>query len=168
MRSMETLLTLLMLLFPSDGGRLSVYWPGDGFNAGRLACGGAFTIEQDHIAYRGWRKVGCNRPVLVCAVETGGCALSRVRDAGPFGIYSGRMRGARAERRWRVFTGPGRPPAGWRYRAVVDLSRRLWLRLGKPRGLSQVRLIFLPRDSSVEARRWLRALGQLLQPTPVV
>jgi hypothetical protein len=135
-----------------DAGPLSMYYPGDGWNAGELACGGRFTQDQVHIAYRKWRKVGCGRRVLVCARDTSRCVMATVQDAGPFGIYTGPLKNAYREGRWKVFTGPGRPPKGWRYRAVVDLSVGLWRKLGRPRGLSHVSLLFLPRRERIRRR----------------
>lgn len=127
-----------------ERGRLSVYWPGDGFNAGELACGGRFEATQEHVARRDWRRLGCGRRLVVCALATRRCARTTVRDAGPFGIYRGPLRNAVREGRWRVWT-RRRPPPGWRFRAVVDLSRALWVRLGRPPALSEVVLYVLPR-----------------------
>lgn len=133
-----------------DSGPLSMYYPKDGWNSGELACGGRFNEHQVHIAYRRWRVVGCGRRVLVCARDTVRCELATVQDAGPFGIYTGPLKNAYREGRWKVFTGPGRPPKGWRYRAAVDLSVGLWRKLGRPRGLSHVTLTFLPRMPRVK------------------
>ena len=137
-------LGLLLAAGEVEVGRLSVYWPGDGFNAGELACGGRFRAEQEHVARRDWRRLGCGRPLVVCALATRRCVLSEVRDAGPFGVYRGPLRNAVREGRWRVWTRSLRPPPGWRYRAVVDLSRGTWQRLGRPGGLSPVLLYFPP------------------------
>jgi hypothetical protein len=145
-----------------DSGPLSVYHPGDGWNAGELACGGRLTHAQVHIAYRRWWKVGCGRKVLVCARDTARCALATVQDAGPFGIYTGALKNAYQDGRWKVFTGPGRPPTGWRYRAVVDLSIGLWRKLGEPSGLSNVQLTFLPRGAAADAIFRLAAQWQRL------
>ena len=128
----------------ADEGRLSVYHPGDGWNRGTLACGGRFTWQQEHIAYRGWWRVGCGRKVVVCTDATRRCALSAVQDAGPFGIYRGALRHCRAQGRWKVWTKRQAPPAGWRFRGVADLSWALWIRLGRPSFLSKVRLYFVP------------------------
>lgn len=130
-----------------ETGALSVYSPGDGMNAGELACGGTFTAEQVHIAHRRWRALGCGRMVLVCARQTSRCALAQVMDAGPFGIIRGPLRRVREEGRWKVHLG-SRPPRGWRWRAAVDLSWALWEKLGRPAGLSQVTMIFLPAQVS--------------------
>lgn len=153
---MEILVVMLLHLTSVDAGKLSFYWPGDGSNAGHLSCGGSFTHDMEHIAYRGWRRVGCGRPVLVCSESSVTCALSRVRDSGPFGIVHGR--------RWRVHTG-GRPPAGWRWRAAADLSLGLWQRLDRPASLSRVYLVFLPRpaisiyrQAQDVIRRWMNPL----------
>lgn len=131
-----------------DSGRLSMYAPRDGFNRGVLACSGAkpimFTHSQNHIAYRRWYKVGCGRRVLVCARVTGRCVMSKVMDAGPYGIFRGKLRHARRDGRWKVWT-KSKPPKGWHWRAVADLSYGLWVRLGKPGGLSHIRLYFLPK-----------------------
>lgn len=133
---MDLLLVLLLHTTSFDAGGLSYYAPGDGYNHGILACGGEFTWEQDHLAYRAWHKMGCDRPVLVCAEDTLSCSISRVRDAGPFGIKKGN--------RWKVHVGQ-RAPKGWHFRAVTDLSHALWRRLGKPRPLSRVYMMFFPR-----------------------
>lgn len=148
---------LLLSLLGADStqhvsGRLSVYAPGDGYNAGDLACGGRLTEEQVHVAVRDWRRRRCGSPVLVCAEATNTCVLATVQDAGPFGIYRGRLRRAVEDGRWKVWT-KGRPPKGWKYRAVTDLSIGLWRALGKPRFLSRVHLLYLkfkrlPRTTS--------------------
>ena len=132
---------------PSDYGRLSAYHPNDGHNAGRLSCRGEFTWEQNHIAYRKWRKMGCKRPVLVCSMRTARCVLSQVRDAGPFGIYTGKLKNCKAEGRWKLWTRI-RPPKGWKFRAVADLSWNLWKQLGKPRFFSHIALFFLKKTPS--------------------
>jgi len=139
------LLGLLLAAGEVEFGRLSVYWPGDGFNSGELACGGRFEAGDDHVARRNWRRLGCGRRLLVCAAATRRCALTEVRDAGPFGIYRGPLRNAVREGRWRVWTRSLRPPRGWRFRASVDLSRALWRRLGSPPALSPVLVYALPR-----------------------
>ncbi len=156
---MEILAILLLHATSVDTGNLSYYWPGDGSNHGRLACGGTFTHDMHHIAYRGWRNVGCGRPVLVCAQRTFACAVSRVRDAGPFGIVRGRS--------WRVHTGV-QPPKGWRWRAAGDLSLALWQRLGRPAPLTRIYMVFLPqgvptflRRAEAAIERWLKPLRQL-------
>jgi len=138
---------LLCALFLShvDAGRLSIYAPNDGSNSGNLACGGTFTRDQVHIAYRNWRKVGCKTPVLVCSGAAGRCVLARVMDAGPFGIYKPPLRYAVREGRWRVWLERSRPPAPWRYRAAADLSIGLWQKLGRPPFLSDVTLLFYKR-----------------------
>lgn len=133
---------------------LSAYWPGDGHNSGALACGGRYTADQEHIAVRRWWAVGCGRPVLVCAAQTRRCAITRVRDAGPYGVTDGRGR-------WRVHTGSRAPEAPWRYRGGVDLSRALWVRLGRPRFLSRAWLVWLPADART---RWRRR-GESHSPT---
>ena len=126
---------------PHVRGRLSMYRPGDGFNAGQLACGGTFTEQQEHVAIRNWHRVGCGCPVRVCAQNTGVCRWTKVRDAGPFGIYTGPLRHAVREGRWKVWTGRV-PPKGWKWRAVVDLSYGLWRSLGRPAPLSEVSLTY--------------------------
>ena len=52
-------------------GALSTYAPGDGHNAGTLACGGRFTWQQSHIAIRQWRRVGCGAKARVCVYGMG-------------------------------------------------------------------------------------------------
>lgn len=130
--------------FTLETGRLSVYRPGDGFNAGELSCGGKFTAEQVHIAHRRWRRIGCGTPVFVCASATKRCAWATVRDAGPFGIYRGKLKNCVREGRWKVWL-KSRPPVGWRWRAVVDLSWGLWKKLGRPGGLTKVTLLYQQR-----------------------
>ena len=118
-------MTLLLLLLASQPelGRLSTYRPGPGLE--ELACGGRYTRAQVHVAHRRWRELGCGRLVLVCASQTGHCALAPVMDAGPWGIRKGK--------RWRLWVRP-RPPKGWRWSAIADLSWGLWRKLGRPRG----------------------------------
>lgn len=139
----------------SEAGRLSVYWPGDGMNTGRLACGGRFKRDQVHIAYRRWPRVGCGRKVWVCSDATRRCWMAKVADAGPFGIYTGKLRRCRAEGRWKVWV-KYKPPPGWKWRAVADFSYGLWKRLGKPKALTRVRLYFLRRWRNRSARRSAR------------
>jgi len=126
-----------------DYGRLSVYSPRDGYNRGELACGGNFTSKQKHIAYRGWRRVGCGRKVLVYAVDTKQCVLTSVQDSGPFGVTQGK--------KWKPHVSLSRhPPKGWEWRAITDLSHALWIDLGRPRPLTPVLLFFLPRGDTLE------------------
>jgi hypothetical protein len=171
MEHIVLLLTLVLLSGPpshgwrQEVGRLSVYFPGDGQNRGKLACGGEFTHAQVHIAYREWWRVGCGRRVLVCTEETGRCALAKVMDAGPFGIYTGELKHARREGRWQVHTSSRPPPIGWRYRAAADLSIALWEQLGRPRSLSRVSLTFLPRDAVWG--RFLEQVSEFWRPPPV-
>ena len=127
-----------------ETGRLSVYRPGDGWNAGTLSCGGKFTHRQVHIAHRRWRRIGCGTPVIVCSKQTGRCVTAPVRDAGPFGIYRGPLKGAVRDGRWKVWV-KSKPPPGWKWRGVADLSWGLWKKLGRPRFLSEVTLIYRPR-----------------------
>lgn len=132
---MDFLLSLILLTSSYDAGRLSHYAPKDGHNRGVLACGGSFSKKQEHIAYRAWKQVGCGRPVLICAEDTFSCSLTKVRDAGPFGVTKGKS--------WRVHVGVN-PPRGWKFRAAADISNGLWRRLGKPKHLSRIYLVFLP------------------------
>lgn len=143
------LLCVLASGSPISGG-VSVYAPGDGQNAGELACGGAFTGEQKHVALRQWRKLGCGRMLLVLS-ETG-WAVAPVMDAGPFGIYTGPLAGAVRDRRWKVCTGP-KPPVGWRWRGAMDLSIGLWKSLGRPRFLSRAVVLPLPYWIRLPKRR---------------
>ena len=155
----STILVALLGLHSCDSGRLSVYAPGDGHNRGLLACGGEFTKRQEHVAYRRWWKVGCGREVLVCAEATGRCALTTVRDGGPYGVYQGRLRNRRtatpAERR------AGAPREGWQWRGAADLSYKLWIRLGRPPFLSGVQLFFFKRTPRGGSRRisWVSLAG---------
>ncbi|RLC61778.1 MAG: hypothetical protein DRI48_10355 [Chloroflexi bacterium] len=148
----------LHLSFPShiETGRSSAYRPHDGHNRGELACGGTFTYTQAHIAYRKWWRYGCGRRVIVCSGNTGICELTTIQDAGPYGIYTGPVRRCVEDGRWKVWT-KSRPPPGWKWRAVVDLSWGLWLKLGRPRALSKVTLYILPRwlSKTRKPRRFL-------------
>lgn len=146
-------LPILFVFVSYDYGRLSVYKPNDGFNKGDLACGGRFAFQQNHIAYRRWHRVGCGTKVLVCSSRTTRCVISTVRDAGPYGIYKPPFRHAVREGRWKVWTKP-RPPRGWRWRAVADLSHRLWELLGRPGVFSPIHLYFGPRRSREPKFRW--------------
>lgn len=129
-------------------GRLSYYWPGDSMRTGReLACSSRrrrryYEPGSVHVALRAWSVLGCGTRVVVCAEATRRCAVAPVYDSGPWGVIRGPLRRAVKEGRWRVWT-KRTPPKGWRFRAVVDLSRALWVRLGKPRGLSRVR-VYVP------------------------
>lgn len=140
----SALLVALLGLHSYDTGRLSVYAPGDGHNRGELACGGALTRAQEHIAYRKWRKVGCGRRVVVCAEATGRCVETAVRDAGPYGVYLGSLKNARVATRIERRTGT--PRERWRWRGAADLSHALWARLGRPHFLSKIHLFFLHRS----------------------
>lgn len=128
---------LLSIPLQIQVGPSSHYRPGDGHNAGTLACGGTFTSHQNHIAHRRWRRLGCGRKVLVIAPSTGRSAMSEVRDAGPFGTTN-------AQGAWRLCT-KYRPPKGWRWRGLTDLSTALWKKLSRPKFLSQVVLVFVGR-----------------------
>lgn len=125
-----------------ETGRLSMYHPGDGHCGKQTACGNSFTMKSHHIAHRRWYRLGCGREVIVCADDTEKCVATTVQDGGPYGIYFGKMRHAVKEGRWKVWT-KARPPKGWKWRAIVDLSWALWVDLGKPRALSRVQLYFL-------------------------
>jgi hypothetical protein len=145
------LLLLITAQSPSvERVRLSTYAPGDGYNAGQLACGGIFNDRQLHIAHRRWRKLGCKRAVVVYSRATGRVAAARVMDAGPFGITDDKGK-------WRVWTRSYVPPKGWRFRGGVDLSIALWKRLGRPQFLSRARLFF------VDERLWqlVRVVNEL-------
>lgn len=124
-------------------GALSVYAPNDGHNHGRLACGGRLEATSRHVAIRSWRGL-CGAPVRVCAQATGRCAWTTVRDSGPWGLTCGRGRGAS----WRVWTRHA-IPAGCRRRAVADLTRALWVELGRPRFLSEIRVEIFRRGAEV-------------------
>jgi len=136
-------MVLMQGLGPVQTGRLSYYRAGDGFNAGILACGKKFTDRQVHIAHRQWRQLGCGRLVLVYVSQTMQWAIVPVQDAGPFGVYHGRLARAVSEGRWKVHIGT-RAPRGWQWRALVDLSYGLWVELGKPDPLSGVCVTPLP------------------------
>lgn len=139
---MTSLLWLLLSMLPIEGidaGALSVYRAGDGYNAGELACGGAYTDAQEHVAIRDWRMRGCGRVVLVCTLINLRCAATTVRDAGPWGVIRGSS--------WRKSVSKY-PPPGWRWRAATDLSYGLWKKLGRPRPLTGVVLIYLDAEVS--------------------
>lgn len=120
-------------------GRISFYWPGDGSTPGKvLACDTPcrprrYRRGSVHVAMRGVRRrFPCGTAVVVCSEQTGRCVPAPVLDAGPWGIVD--AEGNR--RRW----GRIDPPEGWRFRGVVDVSREVWRRLGRPRFLSRVRI----------------------------
>lgn len=142
-------------LGPVDTGRLSVYRPGDGSCGNELACGGPFTRRQRHVAYRKWWKVGCGRLVLVHAIQTNTWAAATVRDGGPYGVYRGALHRCVKEGRYRVASRAerrsGRLTKGWKWRGSADLSWGLWLALGRPAFLSEVRMYIMP---------WRRRLGR--------
>lgn len=140
-----TLSLLLPNITHSEAGRLSMYHPGDGHCGKQTACGDLFTWKSHHIAHRRWHKLGCGRKVIVCADDTDQCVETTVRDGGPYGIYRGKRRHAVKQGRWKVWT-KSRPPKGWKWRAIVDLSWALWVELGKPRALSRVQLYFLQQE----------------------
>jgi len=150
--SLQALLFLSQLLGfplgPAETGRLSVYRPGDGSCGTELACGGTFTRTQRHIAHRRWWKHGCGRVVLIHAVQTGRWAAATVQDGGPYGAYRGRLRQCVKEGRYRVASRRerrrGKLRAGWKWRGLTDLSWAVWLDLGRPDFLSEVRLYFFP------------------------
>ena len=146
---MILILTIAIELLGSDElvmkrGRLSMYYPGDGYTGRVMACDTPkkrriYREGSVHIALRKWWKIGCGKKVVVCSEITRKCATAPVLDAGPFGIYRGELRGAKREGRWKVWT-KSKPPEGWQWRAVADLSRALWKKLGKPPGLSMIRI----------------------------
>lgn len=144
------LAVLLQDLPVVERGRLSVYWPNDSMRTGNvLACDRPtrrrfYRRGSVHVAHRRWRRIGCGTKVRVCADATGRCITAPVLDSGPWGIYRGKLEGAVKEGRWRVWT-RYKPPSGWRFRGVVDLSREAWRRLGKPPGLSKVTLMYRPK-----------------------
>jgi hypothetical protein len=146
------LLAYLLGLTEIDRGRLSYYYPGDGYTkrSGVMACDTPrrrriYRPGSVHVAMRNARRFGCGRLVLVCAEATGRCLAAPVLDAGPWGIIRGPLKNAVEEGRWRVWRRL-RPPKGWRFRAVVDLSRELWRRLGRPPVFSFVRIYRVPAD----------------------
>lgn len=137
---------LAMLFFSYSGvltvecAALSVYRPGDGYNSGKLACGGRFTYRQRHVAVRRWYKYGCGAEVLLLHSEFL-WHFAKIRDAGPFGIYKPPLRGAVQAGRWRVWV-KSRPPRGWKWRGAADLSWGLWLKLGRPAPLSRLCVVY--------------------------
>ena len=150
-QSLQALLLIYQffgLELPHESGRLSVYRPRDGSCGTELACGGTFSETSRHIAYRRWWAVGCGRVVLVHSVQTGLWSASFVRDGGPYGVYRGAIRRCVQDGRYRVASRRerrrGRPDRGWTWRGLTDLSWGLWLDLGSPDFLSEVRLYFFP------------------------
>jgi len=118
---------ILGLVLPAiEVARSSAYAPGDGHNAGALACGGRLTRDQLHVAVRDWRLRGCGRRVVVCHAR---CVSATVQDSGPWGAVD-------ETGTWRVWT--RRLPRGWRRRADVDLSIGLWRAIGRPRTFERV------------------------------
>lgn len=131
-----------------ERGRISVYWPGDGCRTGRvMACDRPnrrvrYTRGSWHVAVRDWRRVGCGTVLRICSEATGRCVRAPVLDSGPWGAYRGSLENARREGRYAVVTGS--LPTGWRWRGHVDVSRAVWVALGRPRFLSRVR-VYYPR-----------------------
>jgi hypothetical protein len=128
-------------------GRLSYYWPGDGFTGKVLACDTPrrrrfYRPGSFHVAVRDWWRVGCGTVVRVCSEATGKCVRAPVLDSGPWGAYWGKLKNARKEGRWIIWTAA--LPAGWKRRGHVDVSRAVWEALGRPAFLSPVR-IYYPR-----------------------
>ena len=117
--------------------RVSAYAPGDGYNAGNLACGGKFTDKQLHVAHRRWRQLGCHSKIVVYSADTGRFAATYVMDAGPFGITN-------KAGDWKVWTKSYTAPKGWWFRGGVDFSIALWKLLGRPRFLSKGILFVVP------------------------
>ena len=130
--------------FHYEVGRFSHYAPNDGHNGGELACGGQYTHEQEHIAYRKWYRKGCGSYVLVYSADTGKLNLTTIQDGGPYGIYKGHLRDSFRKGNWAVYTG-ATPPAGWRWRGLIDASYGLWVALDKPAFLSRVHVVHAPR-----------------------
>ena len=129
-----------------EQGPLSVYWPGDGFTGTVMACDiprQPLRYERGsvHIAMRRWYKIGCGTLVTVCSTATNKCAVAPVLDGGPYGIITGPRRHAVRDGRWKVCT-KYRPPKGWRWRAVADMSRELWRQLGSPPALSNIVILY--------------------------
>lgn len=132
---MDSALAVFTLFATSiETGPSSVYIPNDGYNSGELACGGTYTKEQDHIAIRNW-KGRCGDAVAIYVPSTGHLAISKIRDAGPYGTMD-------AAGRWQVCTNR-KPPKGFRWRSITDLSYALWKRLGRPRFLTKVQLYYI-------------------------
>jgi hypothetical protein len=120
-------------------GGISFYWPGDSCQTGRvLACDTPcrrrlYRDRSIHVAMRGVRRrFPCGTAVVVCSEQTGRCVTAPVLDAGPWGIIDG----AGKRMKWRKLE----PPTGWRFRGIVDVSREVWKRLGRPSFLSRVRI----------------------------
>jgi hypothetical protein len=135
-------------------GRLSMYWPGDSCRTGRvLACDTPrrrrfYEPGSFHVAVRDWWRVGCGTVVRVCVEATGRCVRAPVLDSGPWGAIYGPTRNAKREGRWMIWTHSITPPPPWRFRGHVDVSRAVWVALGRPPFLSRVR-IYYPRRGRV-------------------
>ncbi len=141
------LLAIALALLPGlHAGAVSVYWPGAGAGE-ELACGGLYRTSSRHLALRGARRGLCGRAALVCSWTTLRCAVAPVLDAGPWGSVRGR--GPRDG--YMVHLGR-RLPAGWRWRACADLSRSLWLELGRPGLRDGVIVVLLPWRRGEEDR----------------
>lgn len=129
-------------------GRISMYWPGDSCRTGRiLACDTPrrrrfYRPGSWHVAVRDWWRVGCGTVIRVCSDVTGKCVRAPVLDSGPWGAYYGPLKHAKKEGRWMVWT--SKLPPGWKRRGHVDVSRAVWVALGRPPFLSRVR-IYYPR-----------------------
>jgi hypothetical protein len=135
-------------------GRLSMYHPGDGHCGDTTACGKTFKMDDVHIALRTWRKWGCGRKVIVCSKITGRCIPATIQDGGPYGVYTGKLKNAKKEGRWKVWTKTVvHPPKGWKWRGVADLSYGLWAKLGKPKFLSHIKIYFFARSKGAKLRR---------------
>lgn len=130
-------------------GGLSVYWPGDSCRTGTvMSCDRPrkpvrYREGSIHVAIRTWWRIGCGTKVVVCSDFSSLCEVAPVLDGGPWGIIRGRLRKAVAEGRHRVWV-KQRPPRGWRFRAVADLSRELWRRLGSPPIFSRISIYYIP------------------------
>jgi len=120
-------------------GLASVYWPGDGQCGEVRADTKPFKPGQCHLAHREW-PLGTR--VRICSKETGSCAITRVRDRGPYGACDRRGMDPRTHQcrgKWMLKRKPS-DPGTWR--GIADLTRCVWKRIGGP-GLQPVILELL-------------------------
>lgn len=138
-----TIVRFFALFSPTEVavGGSSAYWPGDSMRTGTvLACDRPsrprrYRRGSVHVAMRAWWRIGCGTKVLVCSRRTARCAVAPVLDGGPWMVTDGKRRKVWVKQR---------PPKGWRFRAVADLSRALWRRLGRPPAFSRLAIYYAP------------------------
>lgn len=157
--TLHTLILSAVLPLLGDGtytvsGRATIYWPGDGYNAGERADGKRFRRRDFHIAHR-WLPLGTRG--WLCGRR--GCAPVVVRDRGPYGVLQRCPREAAAcerrrgtaqcrriiwERSCHLWMAQTRRRVGWRYRGEFDLTRPVARALGH-RAFERLTFYWLPR-----------------------